>query len=414
MRNMDNYSEALGDKRMRKILQDKTVILGVTGSIAAYKIANLASSLVKKGADVHVIMTKNATNFINPITFESLTGNKCLVDTFDRNFEFSVEHVSLAKMADVFMVAPASANVIGKVAGGIADDMLTTTIMACKCHKIISPAMNTNMFENPIVQNNIQKLKDYGYEIIEPASGYLACGDTGAGKMPEPVVLESYIMKEIAMDKDMAGKKVLITAGPTMEKIDPVRFISNHSTGKMGYALATVAMLRGADVTLVTGKTNIQKPDFVKIIEVESARDMFEVVDSVFDNQDIIIMSAAVADYRPKNVATEKIKKKDGEAVIELERTDDILATMSARKKEQFICGFSMETENMLENSKAKLEKKNLDMICANNLKVDGAGFGTDTNVVTLIKKDEIKELPMMSKEEVAENILGEIIGTLK
>lgn len=414
MRNMDNSSEALGDKRMRKILQDKTVVLGVTGSIAAYKIANLASSLVKKGADVHVIMTKNATNFINPITFESLTGNKCLVDTFDRNFEFSVEHVSLAKMADVFMVAPASANVIGKIAGGIADDMLTTTIMACKCHKIISPAMNTNMFENPIVQNNIQKLKDYGYEIIEPASGYLACGDTGAGKMPEPVVLESYIMKEIAMDKDMAGKKVLITAGPTMEKIDPVRFISNHSTGKMGYALATVAMLRGADVTLVTGKTNIQKPDFVKIIEVESARDMFEVVDSVFDNQDIVIMSAAVADYRPKNVATEKIKKKDGEAVIELERTDDILATMSARKKEQFICGFSMETENMLENSKAKLEKKNLDMICANNLKVDGAGFGTDTNVVTLIRKDEIKELPMMSKEEVAENILDEVIRTLK
>lgn len=414
MRNMDNSSEALGDKRMRKILQDKTVVLGVTGSIAAYKIANLSSSLVKKGADVHVIMTKNATNFINPITFESLTGNKCLVDTFDRSFEFSVEHVSLAKMADVFMVAPASANVIGKIAGGIADDMLTTTIMACKCHKIISPAMNTNMFENPIVQDNIQKLKDYGYEIIEPASGYLACGDTGAGKMPEPAVLESYIMKEIAMDKDMAGKKVLITSGPTMEKIDPVRFISNHSTGKMGYALARVAMFRGADVTLVTGKTNIQKPDFVKIIEVESARDMFEAVDSVFDNQDIVIMSAAVADYRPKNVATEKIKKKDDEAVIELERTDDILATMAARKKEQFICGFSMETENMLENSKAKLEKKNLDMICANNLKVDGAGFGTDTNVVTLIKKDEIKELPMMSKEEVAENILGEIIGTLK
>lgn len=414
MRNMDNSSEALGDKRMRKILQDKTVVLGVTGSIAAYKIANLASSLVKKGADVHVIMTKNATNFINPITFESLTGNKCLVDTFDRNFEFSVEHVSLAKMADVFMVAPASANVIGKVAGGIADDMLTTTIMACKCHKIISPAMNTNMFENPIVQNNIQKLKDYGYEIIEPASGYLACGDTGAGKMPEPVVLESYIMKEIAMDKDMAGKKVLITAGPTMEKIDPVRFISNHSTGKMGYALATVAMLRGADVTLVTGKTNIQKPDFVKIIEVESARDMFEAVDSEFDSEDIVIMSAAVADYRPKNVATEKIKKKDGEAVIELERTDDILATMAARKKKQFICGFSMETENMLENSKAKLEKKNLDMICANNLKVDGAGFGTDTNVVTLIRKDDMKELPMMSKEEVAENILNEIIRILK
>lgn len=414
MRNMDNSSETLGDKRMRKILQDKTVVLGVTGSIAAYKIANLASSLVKKGANVHVIMTKNATNFINPITFESLTGNKCLVDTFDRNFEFSVEHVSLAKMADVFMVAPASANVIGKIAGGIADDMLTTTIMACKCHKIISPAMNTNMFENPIVQDNIQKLKDYGYEIIEPASGYLACGDTGAGKMPEPAVLESYIMKEVAMDKDMAGKKVLITAGPTMEKIDPVRFISNHSTGKMGYALARVAMLRGADVTLVTGKTNIQKPDFVNVIEVQSAREMFEAVDSVFDNQDIVIMSAAVADYRPKNVAVEKIKKKDGEAVIELERTDDILATMSARKKNQFICGFSMETENMLENSKAKLEKKNLDMICANNLKVDGAGFGTDTNVVTLITKNEVKELPIMSKVEVAENILNKIIRTLK
>lgn len=394
---------------MRKIFQDKTVVLGVTGSIAAYKIANLASSLVKKGANVHVIMTKNATNFINPITFESLTGNKCLVDTFDRNFEFSVEHVSLAKMADVFMVAPASANVIGKIAGGIADDMLTTTIMACKCHKIISPAMNTNMFENQIVQDNIQKLKNYGYEIIEPASGYLACGDTGAGKMPEPAVLESYIMKEIAMEKDMAGEKVLITAGPTMEKIDPVRFISNHSTGKMGYALAKVAMLRGADVTLVTGKTNIQKPDFVNVIEVQSAREMFEAVDNVFDNQDIVIMSAAVADYRPKNVAAEKIKKKDGQAVIELERTDDILATMSARKKEQFICGFSMETENMLENSKAKLEKKNLDMICANNLKVDGAGFGTDTNVVTLITKNDVKELPIMSKAEVAENILNEI-----
>ena len=409
MRNTANSSEALGDKKMRKIFQDKTVVLGVTGSIAAYKIANLASSLVKKGANVHVIMTKNATNFINPITFESLTGNKCLVDTFDRNFEFSVEHVSLAKMADVFMVAPASANVIGKIAGGIADDMLTTTIMACKCHKIISPAMNTNMFENQIVQDNIQKLKNYGYEIIEPASGYLACGDTGAGKMPEPAVLESYIMKEIAMEKDMAGEKVLITAGPTMEKIDPVRFISNHSTGKMGYALAKVAMLRGADVTLVTGKTNIQKPDFVNVIEVQSAREMFEAVDNVFDNQDIVIMSAAVADYRPKNVAAEKIKKKDGQAVIELERTDDILATMSARKKEQFICGFSMETENMLENSKAKLEKKNLDMICANNLKVDGAGFGTDTNVVTLITKNDVKELPIMSKAEVAETILNEI-----
>ena len=395
---------------MEKILSGRTVVLGVTGSIAAYKIANLASSLVKKGANVHVIMTKNATNFINPITFETLTGNKCLVDTFDRNFEFSVEHVSLAKQTDIFMVAPASANVIGKIANGIADDMLTTTIMACKCHKIISPAMNTNMFENPIVQNNIQKLKDYGYEIIEPASGYLACGDVGAGKMPEPAVLESYIMREIAMEKDMKGKKVLITAGPTMEKIDPVRFISNHSTGKMGYALAKIAMLRGAEVTLVTGKTSIPKPDFVKVVNVQSAKEMFEAVYKEFDTQDIVIMSAAVADYRPKEVATEKIKKKDGEAAIELERTEDILATMAARKKNQFVCGFSMETENMIENSKAKLEKKNLDMICANNLKVEGAGFGTDTNVVTLISKNWIKELPMKSKEGVAKDILDVIV----
>ena len=394
---------------MEKILSGRTVVLGVTGSIAAYKIANLASSLVKKGANVHVIMTKNATNFINPITFETLTGNKCLVDTFDRNFEFSVEHVSLAKQADIFMVAPASANVIGKIANGIADDMLTTTIMACKCHKIISPAMNTNMFENPIVQSNIQKLKDYGYEIIEPASGYLACGDVGAGKMPEPAVLESYIMREIAMEKDMKGKKVLITAGPTMEKIDPVRFISNHSTGKMGYALAKIAMLRGAEVTLVTGKTSIPKPDFVKVVNVQSAKEMFEAVDKEFDTQDIVIMSAAVADYRPKEVATEKIKKKDGETAIELERTEDILATMAARKKNQFVCGFSMETENMIENSKAKLEKKNLDMICANNLKVEG-GFGTDTNVVTLISKNWIKELPMKSKEGVAKDILDVIV----
>lgn len=395
---------------MRKLLENKTVVLGVTGSIAAYKIASLASSLVKKGANVHVIMTQNATNFINPITFESLTGRKCLIDTFDRNFEFQVEHVSLAKQADVFMVAPASANVIGKIAGGIADDMLTTTIMACKAPKIISPAMNTNMFENPIVQDNIQKLKDYGYEVIDPASGYLACGDTGAGKMPEPEVLESYIMKAIAMEKDMSGKKVLITAGATMEKIDPVRFISNHSTGKMGYALAKMAMLRGADVTLVTGKTNIPKPHFVKIIEAESAKEMFEAVDRIFDSQDIAIMSAAVADYRPKTVAEQKIKKKDGESVIELERTEDILATMAARKKNQIVCGFSMETENMLNNSKAKLEKKNLDMICANNLKVAGAGFGTDTNVVTLITKDSVEELPLMSKEEVAEEILNRIM----
>ncbi len=397
-------------KTMEKKLKNKTVVLGVTGSIAAYKIANLASSLVKKGANVHVIMTKNATNFINPITFETLTGNKCLVDTFDRNFEFSVEHVSLAKQADIFMVAPASANVIGKIANGIADDMLTTTIMACKCHKVISPAMNTNMFENPIVQDNLEKLKKYGYEVINPASGYLACGDTGAGKMPEPTVLESYIMKNIAMEKDMAGKKVLITAGPTMEAIDPVRFISNHSTGKMGYALAKIAMERGAEVTLVTGKTYIEKPDFVKIVDVKSAKEMFDAVDKEFDSQDIIIMSAAVADYRPKTVADEKIKKKDGESTIELERTDDILGTMSKRKKNQFLCGFSMETEHMVENSKKKLEKKNLDMICANNLKVEGAGFGTDTNVVTLITKENETQLPIMSKEQVANEILTEII----
>lgn len=394
---------------MEKILKSKTVVLGVTGSIAAYKIANLASSLVKKGVNVHVIMTKNATNFINPITFETLTGNKCLVDTFDRNFEFSVEHVSLAKQADIFMVAPASANVIGKIANGIADDMLTTTIMACKCHKVISPAMNTNMFENPIVQDNLEKLRNYGYEVIDPASGYLACGDTGAGKMPEPTVLESYIMKNIAMEKDMAGKKVLITAGPTMEAIDPVRFISNHSTGKMGYALANIAMERGAEVTLVTGKTYIEKPDFVKIIDVKSAKEMFDAVDKEFDSQDIVIMSAAVADYRPKTVADEKIKKNDGEMAIELERTDDILGTMSKRKKNQFLCGFSMETEHMLENSKNKLKKKNLDMICANNLKVEGAGFGTDTNVVTLITENESRQLPIMSKEQVANEILTEI-----
>ena len=392
------------------MLKGKTVVLGVTGSIAAYKIAGLASMLVKKQCNVHVIMTKNATNFINPITFETLTGNKCLVDTFDRNFEFSVEHVSLAKQADLFMVAPASANVIGKIANGIADDMLTTTIMAAKCPKIISPAMNTNMFENPIVQDNIEKLKGYGYEIVEPASGYLACGDTGKGKMPEPEVLYSYIMKFIGCKKDLAGKKVLITAGPTTEKIDPVRFISNHSTGKMGYAIADNAMLRGADVTLVTGKTYIKKPDFVKVNEVFSAQEMFEAVDSLFDAQDIVIMSAAVADYRPKVVADEKIKKKDGESVLELERTTDILGTVSKRKKQQFLCGFSMETENMLENSKAKLKKKNLDMICANNLKVEGAGFGTDTNVVTIITKDETKELPLESKEKVASDILDMIL----
>ena len=394
------------------MLKGKTVVLGVTGSIAAYKIANLASMLVKLHADVNVIMTRNATNFINPITFETLTGNKCLIDTFDRNFQFNVEHVALAKRADIFLVAPASANVIGKIAHGIADDMLTTTIMACKCPKLISPAMNTNMFENPILQDNLKILEKYGYELIQPASGYLACGDTGAGKMPEPETLLQYILRTIAKEKDLAGKQILITAGPTQEKIDPVRYITNHSTGKMGYALARAAMLRGARVTLVTGQVSIEPPMFVDVVPVTSAQHMADAVISRAPQMDIIIKAAAVADYRPVNPADEKIKKRDGEeASISLERTTDILKTLGEQKKEgQFLCGFSMETENMLENSKAKLEKKNLDMIVANNLKVQGAGFGTDTNVVTLITKDTIKELELMSKDQVADAILTAIL----
>ena len=398
------------------MLKGKCVVLGVTGSIAAYKIANLASALVKLGADVNVIMTRNATNFINPITFETLTSNKCLVDTFDRNFEFNVEHVALAKRADVFMVAPASANVIGKIAHGIADDMLTTTIMACKCKKFISPAMNTNMFENPILQDNLAILKKYGYEIIDPASGYLACGDTGAGKMPEPDTLLQYILRELSHEKDLLGKNILVTAGPTREAIDPVRYITNHSTGKMGYAIAKCAMERGANVTLVSGKVDIKPPMFVNLVSVESAADMADAVKSRAADMDIIIKSAAVADYRPKNVASEKIKKKDGEdSSIELERTEDILSYLGTNKKPgQFICGFSMETENMLENSKKKLAKKNVDMIVANNLRTEGAGFGTDTNVVTLITKDSARELPKMSKEAVADEILDEISKSIK
>lgn len=393
------------------MLKGKTVVLGVTGSIAAYKIANLASALVKLHADVHVIMTQNATNFINPITFETLTNNKCLVDTFDRNFQFNVEHVSLAKKADVFMVAPASANVIGKIANGIADDMLTTTIMACKCKKFISPAMNTNMFENPIVQDNIKKLEHYGYEIIDPACGYLACGDTGAGKMPEPETLLSYILREAALEKDMKGVKVLVTAGPTRESLDPVRFITNHSTGKMGYAIAENCMRRGAEVTLVSGPVAIAPPPFVKVVNVQSAADMAEAVKAVSDEQQIIIKTAAVADYRPAHVADEKIKKKEGDNYLELERTEDILAYLGAHKVPgQFICGFSMETENMLENSRAKLERKNVDMIVANNLKVAGAGFGHDTNIVTFITKEECVELELMSKSEVAGNIVDFIL----
>lgn len=395
----------------KKLLTGKTVLLGVTGSIAAYKIAMLASALKKLDADVHVIMTKNAVNFINPITFESLTGNKCLVDTFDRNFQFQVEHVSIAKKADVVMLAPASANVIGKIAHGIADDMLTTTIMACKCHVFVAPAMNTNMYTNPILQDNLEILRKYGYEVIEPASGYLACGDTGEGKMPEPEYLLSHIIREIAYEKDMAGKKVLVTAGPTMEAIDPVRFISNHSSGKMGYALAKMAMLRGAEVTLVSGKTSIAPPDFVKVVPVTSAKEMFDAVTGVSDEQDIIIKAAAVADYRPVNVSDEKVKKTDGEMSIPLERTDDILKYLGEHKKEnQFLCGFSMETSNMIENSRAKLVKKNLDMIAANNLKVEGAGFQKDTNVITLITEQDEIELELMSKEDAACVILDKIM----
>ena len=394
------------------MLRGKCVVLGVTGSIAAYKIANLASALVKLHADVNVIMTKNATNFINPITFETLTGNKCLVDTFDRNFQFNVEHVALAKRADIFLVAPASANVIGKIAGGIADDMLTTTIMACKAPKLISPAMNTNMFENPIVQDNLKKLRSYGYEVIQPASGYLACGDTGAGKMPEPETLLAYILRTIACEKDMVGKKVLVTAGPTQEPVDPVRFITNHSTGKMGYAIAENCMRRGAEVTLVSGPVQIASPLCVRVIPVVTASDMASAVKECYKEQDIIIKTAAVADYRPAHPADEKVKKKDAESVLELERTEDILAYLGAHRRDgQFICGFSMETENMLENSRAKLARKNVDMIVANNLKVAGAGFGTDTNVVTMIRENKETELPIMSKEEVAGAILDEIFG---
>lgn len=393
------------------MLKGKTVLLGITGSIAAYKIAYLASALHKLHADVHVLMTENATNFINPITFETLTGNKCLVDTFDRNFQFQVEHVSIAKKADVVMIAPASANVIGKLANGLADDMLTTTVMACRCQKILAPAMNTAMYENPVVQDNIRKLQTYGYEVITPASGYLACGDTGAGKMPEPETLLEYILKEAAFQKDLAGKKLLVTAGPTQEAIDPVRCLTNHSSGKMGYAIAKMAMLRGAEVTLVSGPTAIEPPLFVKVVPVTSARDMFEAVTGLSDEQDIIIKAAAVADYRPKQVSEDKVKKKDDQVSIELERTDDILKYLGQHKKQgQFLCGFSMETRDMIRNSRAKLEKKNLDMVAANNLKVEGAGFQGDTNVLTLITQDEEVSLPLMSKEDAALKILDKIL----
>lgn len=394
------------------MLRGKTVLLGVSGSIAAYKIANLASMLVKQHADVHVIMTKNACNFINPITFETLTGNKCLVDTFDRNFEFEVEHVSIAKKADICMIAPASANVIGKMANGIADDMLTTTVLACTCKKIVAPAMNTNMLNNPIVQDNIDKLASYGFEIIESDTGRLACNDIGKGKLPSENTLMEYILKEIAKEKDMEGLKVLVTAGPTREKLDPVRFLSNNSTGKMGYAIAKMAMLRGASVTLVSGPVSLEPVRFVDMVNVVSAGDMYEAVLSKAKDCDIIIKAAAVADYTPADVSDEKIKKKDEDLSIPLARTKDIIGTLGADKKPgQFLCGFSMETQNVLDNSKIKLEKKNLDLIVANNVKVEGAGFGTDTNVVTFVSKKEIKELPKMSKEEVADNLLTYILN---
>lgn len=392
------------------MLKGKTVVLGVTGSIAAYKMANLTSMLTKLHCDVHVIMTKNATNIINPITFETLTARKCLVDTFDRNFNYNIEHVALGEKADVVLVAPASANVIGKMVAGIADDMLTTTILACKCKKIVAPAMNTNMYENPVVQANLKKLKEFGMEVIEPASGMLACRVEGKGKLPSEEVLLEYILREIQFEKDMTGKKVLVTAGATQEAIDPVRYITNHSTGKMGYALAKIAMRRGADVTLITAPTNLQAPLFADVVPVVSAQEMFDAVKERAPQMDIIIKAAAVADYTPVSVSDEKIKKKDGDLSLPMRRTTDILAYLGEhRKPGQFICGFSMETENLVENSKKKLQKKNADLIVANNLRDEGAGFGTDTNVVTLVMEEGIVELPCMSKEEVAEAVLDAI-----
>lgn len=393
------------------MLKNKTVLLGVSGGIAAYKSAGLASRLVKAGANVHVIMTKNACNFINPITFETLTGNKCISDTFDRNFNHSVEHVALAKQADVFMVAPATANVMAKLAHGLADDMLTTTFLACRCPKIVAPAMNTAMYENLVTRDNMALLEKYGVTVIAPAEGYLACGDTGAGKMPEPEELYAYIEAEIACEKDMTGKKVLITAGATREAIDPVRYITNHSTGKMGFALAKLCMLRGAEVTVVQAGVTVTAPNFVKIVQVESAAQMFDAVSALAPEMDIIIKAAAVSDYTPAQVSDNKVKKKDGDMAIELVRTKDILSYLGEHKTpEQFLCGFSMETENLIENSKAKLQRKKADMIVANNLKDDGAGFGTDTNLVTLIMEDGAKQLELMGKDKVAKAIIDEIM----
>ncbi len=396
------------------MLKGKTVILGVTGGIAAYKSAGLTSLLVKAGADVQVIMTEHAREFIAPLTFEALTNQRCHTDTFDRNHEYSTEHVSLASRADAVIIAPATANVIAKLACGIADDMLTTTVLACDCPKIVVPAMNTRMYENPVTQDNLEKLRKYGVTVVEPAAGRLACGDVGKGKMPEPDVLFQYVLMACAFEKDMAGKKVLVTAGPTQERIDPVRYITNHSTGRMGYSIAKICALRGAEVTLVTGQTALEPPLFVDVVPVVSARDMYEAVVERSGEMDVIIKAAAVADYRPAVTSDEKIKKSDGDMAIDMERTDDILGYLgSCKKPGQFLCGFSMETQNMLENSRAKLERKNLDMIVANNLKVKGAGFGTDTNVVTIITADMEKELELMSKDEVAARLLDEILARI-
>lgn len=392
----------------------KTVLLCVTSSIASCKSAYLARVLVKNGYNVNVIMSKNATEFITPLTFERLTNNKCITDTFEKNYTYDVEHISLAKASAAVIIAPATANIIGKLANGIADDMLSTTVMACKCPVFIAPAMNTNMYENPIVQDNMNKLKKFGYQFIEPQSGLLACGDTGKGKMEEPEKIAQHIFKEIHCQKDLKGKRVIVTAGATMESIDPVRFITNHSTGKMGCAFAKRAMLRGADVTLIAANMTAIPPNFVNVVNVKSASDMFEAVKAEFDNCDIVIKAAAVADYTPVVTYDNKVKKEDGEMSISLKRTDDILKYLGENKKNQFLCGFSMETENMLENSRAKLKKKNVDMIVANNLKVKGAGFGTDTNVVTIITNNKVQELPIMSKENVADKILDEIVSIIK
>ena len=396
------------------MLKDKNILLGVTGGIAAYKIANLASMLKKQGANVKVIMTENACQFITPMTFETLTAQKVYTDTFDRNFEFKVDHIELGKWADVFLIAPATANVIGKLANGIADDMLTTTALAMRCPIVVSPAMNTTMFENKVVKHNIMKLRTYGMDIILPASGHLACGDTGAGKMPEPEMLLEYIKRAVYKKKDLVGKKVCVSAGPTREAIDPVRYISNNSTGKMGVEIAKMAAYRGAKVSLIMGPSNVFVPDFINRIDIKSAEDMYEEIMKISDSQDIIIKAAAVADYTPANYSDEKIKKKDGDLSIELSRTKDILKELGERKennpKKQFICGFSMDTENMEENSNNKLAKKNADMIVANNVKVEGAGFGTDTNVVTIFTKDNEIRLDKLSKLEVAEKIFDEIV----